>query len=59
MKTPPHVVVHRLVAAVITVLILLVIGLGVASHGPLGGLGAGTGRADQLIHTLAAKGWLG
>jgi hypothetical protein len=28
MRTPPHVVVHRLVAVVITVLILLVIGLG-------------------------------
>jgi hypothetical protein len=59
MRTPPHVVVHRLVAVVITVLILLVIGLGAASRGPLGGLGAGTGHADELVRTLAAKGWLG
>jgi hypothetical protein len=59
MRTPPHVVIHRLVAAAITVLILLAIGLGAASAGPLGGLGAGTSHADELIHTLAAKGWLG
>jgi hypothetical protein len=41
------------------VLILLVIGLGAASRGPLGSLGAGIGHADELVRTLAAKGWLG
>jgi hypothetical protein len=59
MKTPPHVIVYRLVTATITVLILLTIGFGVASRGPLGSLGARTSQADQLVHTLYAKGWLG
>lgn len=59
MKTPPQVIIYRLVTAAITVLILLAIGLGVASRGPLGGLGARTSQADQLVHTLYAKGWLG
>ena len=59
MKTPPHVIIYRLVTVIITVLILLTIGLGVASRGPLGALGAGTSQTDQLVHNLYAKGWLG
>jgi hypothetical protein len=59
MKTPPHVVICRLVTVSITVLILLAIGFGVASRGPLGALGARTSQADQLVHTLLAKGWRG
>jgi hypothetical protein len=59
MKTPPHIVIYRVVIVTITVLIMLAAGLGVASHGPLGGLGARTSQADQFVHTLYAKGWLG
>jgi hypothetical protein len=59
MKTPPHVVICRLVTVTITVLILLAIGFGVAGRGPFGGLGARTSQADQLVHTLFGKGWLG
>jgi hypothetical protein len=59
MKTPPHVIIYRLVTVTITALILLTVGLGVASRGPLGSLGARTSQADQLMHTLYAKGWLG
>lgn len=59
MKTPPHVVVSRVVAVTITVLIMLAIGLGAASRGPLSGLGSGTSQADQLMHALYHDGWLG
>jgi hypothetical protein len=59
MKTPPHVIIYRLVTVAITVLILTAIGFGVASRGPLGSLGGRTSQADQLVHTLYAKGWLG
>jgi hypothetical protein len=59
MKIPPHVIVFRTVTVTITVLILLTTGLGLASHGPLGSLGARTSQANQLVHDLYAKGWLG
>lgn len=35
MKTPPHVVVYRSVTSVIALLILVSVGLGLASYGPL------------------------
>jgi hypothetical protein len=59
MKTLLHVIVFRVVTVTITVLILVTIGFGFASRGPLGGLGARTGQANQLVHDLSAKGWLG
>lgn len=59
MKTPPHVVLYRLAAVTITALILLTVGLGAAGRGPLGGLGARTSRAEQLVHDWYASGWLG
>jgi hypothetical protein len=59
MKTPPQVIIYRLVTATITALILLAITSGVASRGPLRDLGARTSQADQLVHNLYAKGWLG
>jgi hypothetical protein len=59
MKTPPQVIIYRLVTATITALILLTIASGVASRGPLGDLGARASQANQLVHTLYAKGWLG
>lgn len=59
MKTPPNVVIYRIVTVAITGVILLAIGFGLASHGPLGGLGARTSQADVLVHSLYANGWLG
>jgi hypothetical protein len=59
MKTPVHVVVFRAIAVTITVLILLAVGFGLASRGPLGGLGAPTSQADRWVHNLYATGWLG
>jgi len=59
MKPPPQIVIFRIVTVTITALILLTVGLGLAGRGPLGGLGARTSQADQLVHTLYAKGWLG
>jgi hypothetical protein len=59
MKSLPHVIVFRVVTVTITVLILLTAGFGLASHGPLGSLGARTSQANQLVHDLYAKGWLG
>jgi hypothetical protein len=59
MKTPPQVIIYRLVTATITTLILLAIASGVASRGPLGDLGARTSQAGQLVHSLYARGWLG
>lgn len=35
METPPHVVAYRSVISVVTLLILLSVGLGVAGYGPL------------------------
>lgn len=59
MRTPPQIVIFRVVTVTITALILLTVGLGLAGWGPLGALGARTSQADQLVHTLHAKGWLG
>jgi hypothetical protein len=59
MKTPPHFVIYRLAAVTITALVLLAVGLGAAGHGPLGGLGARTCQAEQLIHNWYANGWFG
>jgi len=59
MKPPPQIVIFRVVTVTITALILLTVGLGLAGRGPLGALGARTSQADQLVHTLRAKGWLG
>lgn len=59
MKTPPHVVIYRIVIVTITALILLTVGFGVTGRGPLAGLGDHTSQANQLMHTLYAKGWLG
>jgi hypothetical protein len=38
MKTPPLVVTYRLITVVISLAIIVVIGLGMAGLGPLGGL---------------------
>jgi hypothetical protein len=59
MKTPPHVVIFRVVTTAVTVLILVAVGFGAAGRGPLGSLGARTSQADELVHALYAKGWLG
>jgi hypothetical protein len=59
MKTPRHVVIFRLVTVAITAAILITVGFGVVGRGPLGGLGARTSQADNLLHTWYARGWLG
>jgi hypothetical protein len=59
MRALPHVIAFRVVTVTITVLIMLTVGLGLASRGPLGSLGARTSQANQLVHDLYAKGWLG
>lgn len=59
MRALPHVIAFRVVTMTITVLIMLTVGLGLASRGPLGSLGACTSQANQLVHDLYAKGWLG
>ena len=59
MRALPHVIAFRVVTMTITVLIMLTVGLGLASRGPLGSLGAHTSQANQLVHDLYAKGWLG
>lgn len=59
MRALPHVIAFRVVTVTITVLILLTTGLGLASRGPLGGLGARSSQANQLVHDLYAKGWFG
>jgi hypothetical protein len=59
MKTPRHVIIFRLVTAAITATILITAGFGAAARGPLGGLGARTSQADNLLHAWYARGWLG
>jgi hypothetical protein len=59
MRALPHIIAFRVITVTITVLILLTAGLGLASRGPLGGLGARTSQADQLVHDIYAKGWFG
>jgi hypothetical protein len=49
MTTPPSVVAYRLVTTLITVLITLAVGLGVAGYGPLTTLHA---LAAPLTHAL-------
>jgi hypothetical protein len=38
MKTPPLVITYRAITVVLTLAIIALVGLGVAGHGPLGGL---------------------
>jgi hypothetical protein len=59
MKTPPQVIIFRLVTVTVTAAILAAIGFGVAGWGPLGGLDARAGQADQLLRAWYAHGWLG
>lgn len=59
MKTPPQFVIFRLAAATITVLLLLTAGLGLASRGPLGGLGMQTTRVVNLVRDSYQRGWFG
>ena len=57
--TPPQVVIFRVVSAIITALILLAAGLGLASRGPLAGLGGQTSRVVNLVHNSTQRGWFG
>ncbi|MGH3187312.1 MAG: hypothetical protein ACRDPY_20940 [Streptosporangiaceae bacterium] len=59
MKTPPQFVVFRLAAGVMTVLILLTAGLGLAARGPLGGLGVQRSRVVNLVRDSYQRGWFG
>lgn len=38
MKTPPLIITYRAITVVITLAIIALVGLGIAGHGPLGGL---------------------
>lgn len=49
LKTPPHVVVYRLVTAAVVALLLLSIGFGLAGHGPFSSLHR---LARPVTHTL-------
>ena len=49
MRTPPHVVAYRSVAAAVTALILLSVGLGFAGYGPLVVL---HGASEPVWHAL-------
>ncbi len=49
-KIPPTYVIFRVTAVVICVLGLLVFGLGVAGHGPLGQLSGATSEASRWLH---------
>jgi hypothetical protein len=57
MTTPPHAVAFRAVTVVITLLVLLCVGLGLAGHGPASGLsglvsgGAAPGRVTYVAGT--------
>jgi hypothetical protein len=37
MKTPPLIITYRAITVVITLVIIALVGLGMAGHGPLGG----------------------
>jgi hypothetical protein len=50
MKTPPTYVAFRLVAVTLTVLVLLVFGLGLGGLGPLEGLGVVAKHAVSWLH---------
>jgi hypothetical protein len=50
MKTPPTYAVFRIVALTITVLVLLLFGLGLSSRGPAASLGGLTGHAIHWLH---------
>ena len=57
MTTPPQVVAFRTVTVAVTLLILLVVGLGLAGLGPAGGLtglvhdGVSTGQSSYMTGT--------
>lgn len=50
MRTPPHVVVYRSVTSVVAVLILLVLGFGLAGSGPLTSLHRVGSPVSHLLH---------
>jgi hypothetical protein len=50
MRTPPHVAAYRSVTAVITALIVLSIGLGLAGYGPLIVLHRTTEPVSHMLH---------
>jgi hypothetical protein len=49
MRTPPTFAVFRITAAAVTVLLLVLVGMGVSGHGPLDGLGTVTSHATQWL----------
>jgi hypothetical protein len=49
-KTPPTFVIFRSVAAAITLLVLLLFGLGLARLGPAGSLGGFSGHVTSWLH---------
>lgn len=60
MRTPPHVVVFRVVTVAITLLVLLGLGLGLAGQGPFAGLAAQATQAatgQSLARYPAESAW--
>jgi len=51
MKTPPTFVIFRAATSAITLLLLLLFGLGLAGHGPLGSLHALTSHAITWLQS--------
>jgi hypothetical protein len=50
MRTPPTFVIFRVTAVTITVLVLLLFGMGLGGLGPLDGLGVVTSHALSWLH---------
>ncbi|MGH3156768.1 MAG: hypothetical protein ACRDNF_09370 [Streptosporangiaceae bacterium] len=56
LRTPPHVVAYRAVTVAITVLLLLLVGFGLAGHGPLSFM---NGFARPVTHAFDPNGTQG